>query len=457
MSITNNHNDVTGPVKSPISGHLALVSIVFFLLLARMLWFVDQYSVNVLFWDQWDYLTLLFNENNNLRDNFLIQHGPHRQGLGGVWAAIVYPLVNWNIRVDAFVSVLLIAVATLVVLVTKLRVVGRLHWADSAIPAAFFTLLQYEILIGTVNLAHGTIPLLLVALTALALTINNERLRATCLVALLFLTTYTGFAIFSSLVVILILSLLAYKATNVSAKAWNAGALALSLMIVASFFIDYQSSPAADCFQFPHDEPLYYLIFSIIQFGSAWGHPPIGRESTLTPAAIAYSLAIFTAFSVTVGLAFARVLQRKHQAELVIFYLASFSLLFIAVTAIGRTCTGLGGAFSSRYITYSLPAMIAIYLGTQLILTRHSVSGKTRSILLACMVSVFLVKDVSIVYRIDSIDQISSGKQDWIDCYLEQASVHQCNVETDFQPHPSTGMVARRLVFLEENNLSFFR
>jgi hypothetical protein len=64
---------------------------------------------------------------------------------------------------------------------------------------AYFTLLQYEIFVGTPNLAHGPVPILLITLTAFVLTLKNQKVRNMLLVLFLFLTTYTGFAIFSGL------------------------------------------------------------------------------------------------------------------------------------------------------------------------------------------------------------------------------------------------------------------
>jgi hypothetical protein len=49
---------------------------------------ISDYSVNVLFQDQWDFLNPLFDGNAGVVNPrvklFLFQHGPHREGLGPI-------------------------------------------------------------------------------------------------------------------------------------------------------------------------------------------------------------------------------------------------------------------------------------------------------------------------------------------------------------------------------------
>jgi hypothetical protein len=253
--------------------HLLILSLAFTISLARLIRFVDQNTVNVLFWDQWDFLTLLFKGNLNLWDHFTLQHGPQRQGLGGVFLALLYPLSGWDVRVEVLVSVALFAISCLIALAVKGRLWGKFHWADSVIPLLYFSLLQYETFTGTPNLAHGPFPVLLITLTAYILTLNPAPLKAVLLAGLVFLTTYTGFALFSGLAIIGWLFVFVLKAESRNEIYWNARGLVLSLAFFGSFFYSYKHAPAVDCFQFPHPRPLEYLEFACLQFGTAWGSP----------------------------------------------------------------------------------------------------------------------------------------------------------------------------------------
>lgn len=118
-------------LKTSNPKHLLLLAGVFLVLLFRMVWFVDQHAVNVLFWDQWDFLIYLFNGNTNLWDHFTLQHGPHRQGLGGVIISLLYPLSGWNVRVESFVAVALVAISAIFAIAIKGKLFGKLHWLEA--------------------------------------------------------------------------------------------------------------------------------------------------------------------------------------------------------------------------------------------------------------------------------------------------------------------------------------
>lgn len=433
--------------------HLLILGVVYLVLLFRMIWFVDQHAVNVLFWDQWDFLIHLFNGNTNLWDHFTLQHGPHRQGLGGVIISLLYPLSGWNVRVETFIAVALIAVSAFIALVIKGKIFGKLHWLDSIIPMTYFTLLQYEILIGTPNLAHGPVPLLLVTATAFMLTVDNQILRAVGLVVLLLFTTYTGFAIFSGIVVIVLFIFFSFNPSTFTMKVWNLGALILSIAIFASFFINYYQTPAADGFQFPYPKPLKYLEFVSLQFGAAFGIPSVLLDTRLSY----YLVLFFSAGLVTVLIAITvyyalRMAIHIDKFSVIIFYLASFTLLFFVFTAIGRVFLGIHAAYSSRYVSYSIPGIVALYF----VIIKIKRSPKLRSIMVAGILVIFVLKEVSVHFR-NVINRFSDGKRNWVECYLQNRNIEECNRKANFSVYPDDQRIKQKLKYLEENNLSFFK
>src|SRR6266446_1769393 len=62
------------------------VTTVFVLLLARLFGLVDRYSVNVFYGDQWKFDEATLFQKHSWLEIFRWQHGPHRQGLGGIHA-----------------------------------------------------------------------------------------------------------------------------------------------------------------------------------------------------------------------------------------------------------------------------------------------------------------------------------------------------------------------------------
>src|ERR1700682_6316044 len=72
-----------------------LVSIAFVFYAGRMFQLISRYAVNVFFADQWDFNDVTFFQRHSLWQMFDRQHGPHRQGLGGVFEKLVDSLFGW--------------------------------------------------------------------------------------------------------------------------------------------------------------------------------------------------------------------------------------------------------------------------------------------------------------------------------------------------------------------------
>src|SRR5580698_10053421 len=98
-----------------------LIAIVFITLAVRLFRLTARYAVNIFFWDQWDFNDATLFQKHNLWEVFRWQHGPHRQGMGGLLAALIEPLFHWNSRTEAFVATSLVVVAGLAILLLKYR------------------------------------------------------------------------------------------------------------------------------------------------------------------------------------------------------------------------------------------------------------------------------------------------------------------------------------------------
>src|SRR5260370_8579640 len=113
--------------------HLAVAS-AFILLAVRLFRLVEQYSVNILFGDQWQFDEATLFQNHSWLEIFRWQHGPHRQGLGGILSKLFEPLIQWNSRYEAFAIAGIICLACLAALWLKQRLFGKISYADVAIP-----------------------------------------------------------------------------------------------------------------------------------------------------------------------------------------------------------------------------------------------------------------------------------------------------------------------------------
>jgi hypothetical protein len=68
--------------------------------LIRLVGFVQANAVDLLYEDQWDFLRPLF-EGRGPWSCFFYQHGPHRQGLGGLVDWYLFNATGWDVRAEA--------------------------------------------------------------------------------------------------------------------------------------------------------------------------------------------------------------------------------------------------------------------------------------------------------------------------------------------------------------------
>lgn len=228
---------------------------------------IKRQAVNILFFDQWDFLTPLFG-NPTTWEMFTYQHGPHRQGLGLFYSSFIGWLTDWNTRAECFGIGFILLLVTIGAFLLKWRLFGKFTVWDILIPAITFSFMQLESIVLTPNPAHGAIPILMVIIAGIFLTLENLYLRYLGLVFISFFATYTGFGFFLGLIIPLVLiisSLIHWQEKNKTAAKISAVSLFFSILSTASFFINYRFNSVQDCFQFPFSEPLNYLSFIGLQ------------------------------------------------------------------------------------------------------------------------------------------------------------------------------------------------
>ena len=114
------------------------------LVVVRWWYYIDSYSVNILFWDQWDFYNALF-DKKNMWELFHMQFGPHRMGVGFIFTKAIASFSGWNTRAEDFAIGGVVCLAMVVALVLRTKLGPRLCWTDIAIPLIFLTPIQYRI------------------------------------------------------------------------------------------------------------------------------------------------------------------------------------------------------------------------------------------------------------------------------------------------------------------------
>jgi hypothetical protein len=439
-------------IRSSVGEHgpLTAVTITGLILSIRFFIFISHYSVNLLYWDQWDFLNMFFDRDPGIRELFLLQHGPPREGLGLIADKFLYPLTSWNVRAESFMIGGCVFLAMLLALLIKKRVFHVFAYSDVVIPVMFLTLAQSETLIGTPNPAYSAFPLLLMMLYCLALLARSYSWKYGILLSLNFLLIYTGFGIFIGLVTVGLFTLYCYwswsKVISTPLAASLTG-LAIAGMSLGSFFFRYTFQPAVDCFEFPYHDLLQYPWFIALMFSTFGGMNSPFLLVTFLGAVI---LLFITFVLVTEMRIFRSSSVAFNPVHLVITVLLTYSLLFSANTAVGRVCLGLPSAHASRYTTLLIPAFLAMYF---FLLTLRS--QPLRQSLAVVLLLILIPGHLYVSIRAHGF---ADGKRAWAQCYRRTEDIAYCDSLTNFPVYPDAQRtrLKEKLDYLKQHRLNLF-
>jgi len=429
----------------------ALVAIVFAAMAFRLFRLTAQYAVNIFFWDQWDFNDAALFGHHSVWGIFRFQHGPHRQGLGGLLAALVEPWFRWNSRTEAFLVTGIVVVAGLCMLWLKYRLFGPIAWTDVAIPMMVFTPAQWESDWTTANFAHGVLPVLLIVLYCLAWTWQNERTKYSLIVVLNFVTLYTGFGFFLGLLTpVLLLARYREERRNAGARgAYLSACVLLSIVSLASFFVAYKKADASGCDSIFSATPLEYLRFLCLMFASPLGVRGVDLVATLVGGAMLAGIAAIAVFS------WKRMLVEGPEASaprVVLAVLSAYCILFCAAATMGRTCTGAIEAHSSRYAIYKQLALLSLFLWALTLGRAHWRKLSTYGLLVLLLPSVFVT-----AYDAQGMADFYQLKHDWRACYISGRPADTCDDEGGaIYPNPERTHLQQKLDFLRATRQNLF-
>jgi hypothetical protein len=415
----------------------------------RFFLFIRHYSVNVLYWDQWDFLRPFFHHSPGIRELFFEQWGPHREGVGLVADKFLYAMTRWNVRAESYMIGACIFAAMLLALLLKRKLFGPLSYSDTVIPMIFLNLTQYGALIRTPNPAYSGFPLLMIILYCLALLQHNRPLRYSLVLLLNFLLIYTGFGLFMGSVTLGVFALEFYWAFRRIAPGPIALPLAgflIAALSLGSFFVHYTFWPAVDCFAItPHYVSLYPK-FMAKMFAFFVG--PDADWALVTIMGVGILLAMVT----ILGMHLFHLLEHDQSPErpLIGAALVSYAVIFSASTAVGRVCLGMAAAFQTRYMTLLIPA----FLGAHFYLLSRPWRGK-RPLVLGLFAVLFLPKAL---YKSKAVDPYAKAKRHWSACYVRTDDIAYCDRLANFKIyyHPESTRLKEELDYLKQHRLNLF-
>ncbi len=447
--------NVTGNSRKQLLLNSSAIALLFFVLIR---WFslINEYSINILFWDQWDFLEALFTDKG-LWELFSWQHGPHRQGVGFFLTKIVADFSGWNTRVESFMIGAVVCLAALTGVFLKLRLVGNITVLDVIIPLLYFSPLQFGLFASTPNVSHGAMPLLLITLFCLCWTIKNITLRYVLCAVINFMTIYTGFGIFIGCIVpLLFLSeiILAVRQVDTRRTMLSVFFFIVSILSMLSFFINYTFHSAAEEFVFPAPDSFMYLKFILITFATYCGirMSHIVLYIIATPVVIGVMYAVIRTSSDILRSLFREENVQEIMTGQIILVPALFTLIFSLNLAIGRVCLGLGAATASRYTPYMTPAFFSLYLFA---VTRKKIPVQLIAFCTICFfITTFSIGNHNRTYA----ERLCQGKQKWKQAYLQTENIFLSDQASEFSiyPNPSHTSLKRKLNYLKENQLNLY-
>ncbi|MGA3006497.1 MAG: hypothetical protein ABSE59_01270 [Opitutaceae bacterium] len=433
---------------------LILVGAVFAICLVRLAEFVDANAVNLPFEDQWDSLTPLFKEQGPWAC-FFYQHGPPRLGLGGLVDWFLYRATGWNVCAEAWAEVIALGLATLAALALVTRLRGRLSWSDAGFPLLLLSPIHWESMTLTPFLAAMILPLLLTLLLAYAWSWADSTARTAAIGVLGSLDLFTGYGLCSAPVTIGLAVLLWLRPNEKDPKAERRQAGLILLCLAGAglgFAHGYHWTAAVPGWRFPVPQVWDYPRFCALMFASLLGLRSISA-TTVVAGAVLLGLVLGAFLEATV-----KIWRHKATARArAVWALTGTSLVYAALTAIGRLPVNIQAAFMWRYMTLMTPALCGLAMAAEgWAEARSKIWG--RCLMMAWVVLAAAIWCDFLPERYG--DAVAEGKRKWIASYLATRDLHAANQEADCDVYfwdPDSPLVAERLRWLDRRNLSFFK
>jgi hypothetical protein len=459
--------------------------------LAFLIWFVAQYSVNVPFVDQWDFVPLLekMYQGHLTFSDLWAQHNEHRLIFPQLIMLPLARLTHWNIRYELAVNVILalgiFAVFVYQVKMTARRLaVGRLPWAIPAVSLIVFSLSQYE------NWLWGwqiTMFLNLLAVMSTIVLLANDRFswRRFAVATALGIVANYSFANGALVWPVGLVLLLVVTAGNPQRKAAISTWIGVGTLTVASYYYHYQKPEEHPSLIVIFKMPLAYAAYVLKYLGGMCAQG-LGGD---TAGDGIFALIIGPLVTLATAWAVWALLRRKIadvRTLLPYFGMILYTVGSALITGVGRVGFGSNQALASRYCTMAVPFWVALVVFLIILrvdgyramdeanaalaqkkrkfTTRHYVRQALKKIAGWLLLNTILILVLGLV-AVDSIcatDYAMSQSR-------EQANGLNCLLKTAANPasaadckelrllNPRLAVVMERYPFLIQHHLSLFR
>jgi hypothetical protein len=322
-------------------------------------WLIHHYSVNVIFGDQWDDVTVIQHSYSHLFDwgSLWAQHNENRIFFPNLIVVFLAHTTHFNIQVEEYLSAIMLVVATALLIWAHKRRSASTPWLYY-VPVVFLALstVQYENALWGFQMAWYLV--LFSMATAVVLV---DRVTLTWLV-LIGAIAAAVIGSFSSLQGLLIwpagLLLLYHRRRPLRfVIVWFVAAMVSAIIYFYNFNTNATSGSPSHGYALQH--PLAAIKFYVFEVGDIVGLPRVyngpGSNPVLLLGVVILVLAVLTLIAYGIR-------RDEEGGGPVGVALICVGLLFVAIVTTGRIRFGYLGASASRYTTYDLLIPIGIFL-----------------------------------------------------------------------------------------------
>lgn len=329
----------------------------FALPIAIYLWYLHHYSLNVVWGDQWDDVSLIAAsyKGHLTLSRLWVQHSENRLLFPNLIVLGLSRLTAFNITLEEYLSAIFLFGAVALILCAHKRRSPMTPWiAYCPVVILMLSVVQGENTLSGFQLAWY---LVLVILTGVIFVLDRRELSNLNLVLAILLTVIGSFSSVQGLLIWVAGFMLMYyrRRSALQMAAWVASAV----VTAGVYFHHYNRNagvPAAlTATHLPGAAVRYY--FQLV--GDVLGDPltsnGLGAEIVLPFGVLIVALALYSVWS----------LGRRRDSESAVpigLTLSAYGLLFALITTYGRAAFGPASAEVSRYTTYDLLIVVGTYL-----------------------------------------------------------------------------------------------
>ena len=339
-------------------------AVLFLIPVALYVWFVHEYGVNAIYYDQWENVALLTHSKlgftsyagHTTLGMLWTQHNENRMLFPNLVVFALRDLTHFNVLIEQYLSAVLLVIALSLIILAHRRDLISIRWIVY-LPVAFLMLSlgqSGDTLFGF-QLAWY---LILLALAASIFLLDSPRLRWFGLLAAMGITVVGSYSSLQGLLIWpagLVVLFLKHR-SRAFLLTWIASAIVTTFVYFYHFDFSGTASGGSG-YVFAH--PWSVVEFFFFNVGDMLGKPLAQTPGASDPLIVVIGVTVVLLATVSL-IVYGRNSQPSKSP--VGPALICFGVLFAVTVTLGRSHLGLSAASQSRYVTFNLLTLAGCYL-----------------------------------------------------------------------------------------------